>query len=176
MHTLDGLNARMRLYRYDAETADRFLPHFDECWPGSRVVLGGGDDEPILEQDRWRYSDGATSEATTQWSWANGERVSHLTVLLYLNDDFEGGETVLYPGDHQDERAEPGSEQIAIQPVAGTMLCFGQSFKFSRDQVEHAADAVLHEGAPLREAPGEHTSKAKYVLRTDVCYALPYRR
>ena len=64
MHTLDGLNARMRLYRYDAETADRFLPHFDECWPGSRVVLGGGDDEPILEQDRWRYSDGATSEAT----------------------------------------------------------------------------------------------------------------
>ena len=178
MYTLDGLNVRMRLYRYDAATSDRFLPHFDECWPGSRVALGDGDnDEPILEQDRWRYSDGASAEATTKWSWSSGERVSHLTVLLYLNDDFEGGETLLYPGDHPDEIAEPGSQTIAIRPVAGTMLCFGQSFKFSRERVAHAADAVLHEGAPLRVAPGgEHAAKAKYVLRTDVCYALPYRR
>ena len=174
MYTLDGLNTRMRLYRYDSDTTDHFLPHFDECWPGSRVVLGGEGGEAVLEQDYWKYSDGSTMAATCKWSWSTGERVSHLTVLLYLNDDFDGGETVMYPGSHPSEVPPAGSEQIAVRPVAGSMLCFGQSFKFNRKRVEHAPDAVLHEGAPLRGV--EHgAAKSKYVLRTDVCYALPYR-
>ena len=124
--------------------------------------------EPSLEQDCWKYS------ADHRWAWAAGECVSHLTVLLYLNDDFEGGETVLYPGTHASETPEDGSPQVAIRPAAGSALCFGQSFKFGREGVAHSSDALLHEGAPLASPTGGSAS-AKYVLRTDVCYTLPRR-
>ena len=79
MYVLDGLNVRARVYRYDAASADRFAPHHDEVWPGSRVVLGASlDEEPRLEQDRWKYADGSTLEAARSWSWSTGDRVSHL--------------------------------------------------------------------------------------------------
>ena len=91
-------------------------------------------------------------------------------MLLYLNDDFEGGETVLYPGSHSTETPEEGSAQVAIRPVAGRALCFGQSFKFGRASVRHADDAVLHEGAPIAGGSGR-----KYVLRSDITFAMPYR-
>ena len=54
MYTLDGLNCRMRVYRYEGDGADRFLPHYDEVWPGSRLGLDA-DSETNLEQDGWRY-------------------------------------------------------------------------------------------------------------------------
>jgi hypothetical protein len=91
-------------------------------------------------------------------------------VLLYLNDDFEGGETILYPGIHATETPEEGSPQVAVRPVAGRALCFGQSFKFGRASVGHADDAVLHEGAPVQGNSGR-----KYVLRSDITFAMPYR-
>ena len=53
LYTLDSLNCRMRLYRYESSThpatgsSDRFLPHYDEVWPGSRLVFDG--DEPVLQ-------------------------------------------------------------------------------------------------------------------------------
>jgi hypothetical protein len=180
LYTLDGLNCRMRLYCYESGregegsdgVPDRFLPHYDEVWPGSRVVFDG--DEPVLEQDAWRYADGPTAEATRAWSWAEGDCVSHLTVLLYLNDDFAGGETVLYPGEHASEEPAPGALRVDVRPVAGSMLCFGQSFRFNRALVEHAADALLHEGAPVRPA-SEGRASRKYILRTDVCYTMPRR-
>tara|TARA_B110001452_G_C15193324_1_gene414264 strand:+ start:67 stop:1101 length:1035 start_codon:yes stop_codon:yes gene_type:complete len=181
IYTLDGINCRARLYRYESDGADRFLPHYDEVWPGSRLVFGAdgedGDDAdaPTLDQDRWKYADGRTPEATCKWAWAPGDRVSHLTVLLYLNDDFEGGETVLYPGSHASETPEEGSPRVAFTPVAGSCLLFGQSFKFGREGVAVSADAVLHEGVPVRRSPAAGASSVKYVLRTDVCYAMPYR-
>jgi len=179
MYVLDSLNCRMRVYRYESDGADRFLPHYDEVWPGSSLAFGddvaGG--EPTLRQDSWRYSSGATAADPNgdRWAWSNGERVSHLTVLLYLNDDFDGGETVLYPGVHAVEEPTPGCAQVRVKPVAGSILCFGQSFKFGRDGIKHSADAVLHEGVPV--APASPTSSGrKYVLRTDVCYRMPHRR
>lgn len=162
LYILDGLNCRMRVYRYESDDADRFLPHHDEVWPGSRLVLSA-DGEPTLQQDGWQYAAPPHEDA---WAWAEGDRVSHLTVLLYLNDDFEGGETVLYPGAHADETPVDG---IAVQPIAGSALCFGQSFKFNRDGVDHSVDALLHEGAPVA------SGSPKYVIRTDVCYTLPAR-
>ena len=107
-------------------------------------------------------------------------RVSHLTVLLYLNDDFEGDETarftVLFPGTHARETPEEGSPRVAVTPVAGSCLLFGQSFKFGREGVEVSPDAVLHEGVPVRRSPAAAgASSVKYVLRTDVCYVMPYR-
>jgi hypothetical protein len=95
MYTLDGLNCRMRVYRYESEGADRFLPHYDEVWPGSRLGLDA-ESEPTLEQDGWRYSSAATAGDRNgdRWAWSATDRISQLTVLLYLNDDFDGGETV----------------------------------------------------------------------------------
>ena len=64
---------------------------------------------------------------------------------------------------------------MAVTLVAGSCLLFGQSFKFGRKGVEVSPDAVLHEGMPVRRSPAAGASSVKYVLRTDVCYAMPYR-
>jgi len=187
LYTLDALNCRTRVYRYACDSSDRFLPHYDEVWPGSRLQRND-DGEWLLEQDRWKYSSGGTDADPNgdRWSWASGERVSHLTVLLYLNDDFQGGATVLYPGSHAGGEAPlDGALQVAVTPRAGAMLCFGQSFKFGRTNIEHSADAILHEGLPVEPHPPDASASTaasvrpraiKYVLRSDVCYTLPRRR
>jgi hypothetical protein len=76
----------------------------------------------------------------------NGER-SLLTFMIYLNDDFEGGETRFY---------EPSSiycpdppERFSVKPVRGQALVF--------------IHRQLHEGARIVQG-------RKYVLRTDVMY------
>ena len=82
------------------------------------------------------------------------DRVSQLTVLLYLNDDFEGGETVLYPGQHEDERPTEGGVSVSVRPVTGSILCFGQTFKFNRARVTQPVLEVQEVqeglGAPFR--------------------------
>ena len=71
---LIGLNRRWRFYRYDA--GGTYRPHVDGAWPGSSVT--GSRDRPRYEYD------------------AFGDRLSRLTMLVYLNDDFEGGETAFF--------------------------------------------------------------------------------
>ena len=157
MYTLAGLNCRMRVYRYESDGGDRFLPHYDECWPGSRLRLGA-DGEACLEQDGWRYSSAATAGDPhgDRWAWSATDRVSQLTVLLYLNDDFEGGETVLYPGQHKDERPTEGGVSVSVRPATGSILCFGQTFKFNRARVPQPVQEVQEVqeglGAPCRVA------------------------
>jgi len=73
----------------------------------------------------------------------NGER-SLLTFMVYLNDDFEGGETNFF--------TSFGGIRVSVRPRKGMALVF-------RHQ-------QLHEGAPV-------TSGRKYVLRTDVMYRAP---
>ena len=62
--------------------------------------------------------------------------------MIYLNDDFTGGETKF---DDSDERL-----QVTVIPKRGMALAF--------------AHMQLHEGAPV-------ISGRKYVMRTDVMYA-----
>jgi len=103
------------------------------------------------------------------------DRVSQLTVLLYLNDDFEGGETVLYPGQHEDERPTEGGVSVSVRPVTGSILCFGQTFKFNRARVPQPVQEVQEGevqgglGAPCRgrsaieiasRSPGDRTPYA----------------
>lgn len=76
----------------------------------------------------------------------NGER-SQLTCLVYLNDDFTGGETRFYGEDRSTPR-------ITVVPKRGMALIF--------------VHQQLHEGAPV-------VSGRKYVLRTDVMYTLGVR-
>lgn len=73
----------------------------------------------------------------------NGER-SFLTFMVYLNDDFTGGETAFV-----DNRDEPEFADLEIRPARGLALFF--------------AHPLLHKGNPVLEG-------RKYVLRSDVMY------
>ena len=119
---LAGLNARWRLYKY-AE-ADVFRAHTDGGWPGSGLRADGR-----LARDLH-----------------DGDRFSWLTFLLYLNDDFDGGDTVFY--------APGGAPAARVRPKKGAALCFFHG---------HHPLSPLHEGALV-------TRGVKYVARTDVLY------
>ncbi|AFM03771.1 hypothetical protein Fleli_1339 [Bernardetia litoralis DSM 6794] len=69
---------------------------------------------------------------------------SRITFLIYLSDDFEGGQTVF---DYKNERKE--IEVIEIQPKIGTALCFVHEIK--------------HEGKSVPKG-------TKYVLRSDIMF------
>jgi predicted 2-oxoglutarate/Fe(II)-dependent dioxygenase YbiX len=68
---------------------------------------------------------------------------SQLTFMVYLNADFTGGETKFYDEDRE--------LHVTVRPECGMALGF--------------VHLQLHEGAPVVEG-------RKYVLRTDVMYAL----
>jgi 2OG-Fe(II) oxygenase superfamily len=70
----------------------------------------------------------------------NGEE-SRLTFMVYLNDDFTGGETKFY--------RDNGELTITVRPERGMALVFRHR--------------QLHEGTPVIQG-------RKYVLRTDVMY------
>merc|ERR1712151_873891 len=108
---------------------DYFCAHVDGSWPGSGINETG-----LLVLDKY------------------GDRWSQLTFLLYLNDDFEGGQTrFFFPGDH--------NRKFHVRPTIGTALCFFHG--------EHPL-SPLHEGCVV-------SSGTKYVLRTDVLYMVSSR-
>lgn len=72
------------------------------------------------------------------------EERSRLTFMVYLNDDFEGGETAFFSGEGIHIQ-----DWLSVQPERGAALVF-----------DHI---ILHEGAAVR-------SGQKYVLRSDVMY------
>jgi len=202
-YVIAGLSARSRIYRYESDGKDAFKAHYDEVWPGSRLEIGVDGCESKMRSDGWKYS----SAARGQWAWSAGDRISHLSVLLYLTDGFVGGETLLHLegeelSEELSEEAAPGasrsttttsssssssgsssssssSSRVAVTPITGSALCFGQSFKLGRTGVSHSADALLHEGMPLAPLdcmaarPLFMKPPAKYVLRTDVQYTMP---
>jgi len=61
--------------------------------------------------------------------------------MVYLNDDFTGGETIFY--------TEPGTVRLSVRPERGLALIF--------------VHRQWHAGAPV-------LAGRKYVLRTDVMY------
>jgi hypothetical protein len=79
-----------------------------------------------------------------------------LTFILYLSDDFEGGETTFYPGDKKASwtPAEPGIE-LKVKPKVGSALIFWQD----------GPENPRHEGTPHQTE-----GKYKYILRSDVAY------
>jgi predicted 2-oxoglutarate/Fe(II)-dependent dioxygenase YbiX len=70
----------------------------------------------------------------------NGQQ-SHLTFMVYLNEDFTGGETKFYLANRM--------PRLEVKPERGMALVF--------------IHWQLHEGAPVEQG-------RKYVLRTDVMY------
>ncbi|KAK7250343.1 glutathione transferase [Aureococcus anophagefferens] len=77
----------------------------------------------------------------------DGRRHSWLSFLIYLNDDFAGGET----------KFALGGEVSGVAPKKGSVLCFLHG---------HHPFSPLHEGALV-------DAGTKYVARTDVLYEMP---
>jgi len=69
--------------------------------------------------------------------------ISLITVQIYLNDDFEGGETVFYDGDYYGDRI------YTYVPKKGDIILFDQIFE--------------HEGSKIKEG-------IKYCVRTEAMY------
>ena len=91
---LVGLNARLRLYRYQPGAIYR--PHVDGSWPGSG-----------MHGNEYHYD-------------YFGDRWSRLTFLVYLNDDFEGGGTTFYVP----SKDVGNIEAFTVEPRQGSVLVF----------------------------------------------------
>jgi hypothetical protein len=128
-----GLNARFRFYRY--ERGDFFKPHTDGAWPGSRAV--GKQLIPNAYPDRF----------------------SQMSVLLFLSDDFEGGDTLFLV--NQNDASRPAREQdeaewVHVRTPVGGALCFPHGI--------HPAHC-LHSSEEI-------VSGVKYIIRTDMLFEL----
>jgi predicted O-methyltransferase YrrM len=144
-----GLNRRWRIYRYDSVGDETFAPHIDAGFPPSGLSEDG---KELL----WDASD------------PDGEQiVSRLTVLMYLNDDFVGGETNFYQPVSSPKALSQNDESAVIasvRPVAGSCLVFPQGV--GEEAVDYARKHwPLHEGSPVL------SGRPKYVIRSDVLFA-----
>ena len=120
-------HSRWRFFRYGPHCVYR--PHIDGSWPASRI-----DDKGQYEC----YShdgEGCTIK-------------SYHTFLIYLNDNFQGGQTRFYV-----PKGDGTLVAYGIAPKCGSVLVFSQGNTAS----------LLHEGAAV-------THGHKFVIRTDVLY------
>ncbi|CAI6339024.1 unnamed protein product [Periconia digitata] len=124
-----GINRRFRVYRYIFGAEYRC--HIDGAWPPSGI-------DP--DTDAYQY-DASPKDA---------RQSSLFTFLIYLNDDFKGGETTFFIPNVKDGviNAYP------VKPIMGSVAVFPHG---------EAQGALLHEGTGVVEG-------AKYVIRTDVEY------
>ncbi|KAI0097186.1 prolyl 4-hydroxylase [Nemania sp. FL0031] len=122
-----GINRRFRVYRY--VPGAEYRCHFDGGWPPSGV-------DP--ETGAYIYDD----------SPADAKQSSLFTFLVYLNDEFEGGETTFFTPSVR----EGVMNAYPIRPTMGSVALFPHG---------DAKGALLHEGTGVR-------SGAKYIIRTDV--------
>jgi predicted O-methyltransferase YrrM len=145
-----GLNRRWRIYRYDSSGKETFAPHIDAAFPPSGLSEDGN---TLIWDDSSNYGD-------------DKEIVSRLTVLIYLNDDFIGGETNFYrPVSLQDayDNQQISSLIASVRPVTGSVLLFPQGV--GEEAVEYARKAwPLHEGSPVT------SGRPKYVIRSDALF------
>ncbi|KAJ5151126.1 uncharacterized protein N7482_010378 [Penicillium canariense] len=123
-----GINRRFRVYRY--VPGAEYRCHIDGAWPPSG----------ILPDDTYVYD--ASPEDKKQSSM--------YTFLLYLNDEFEGGETTFF----MPAAREGTLNAYPVRPVMGSVAIFPHG---------ESNGALLHEGTGVRKG-------AKYIIRTDVEY------
>ena len=103
----------------------------DGAWPPSGI-------DPVT--DAYHY-DSSPKDA---------RQSSLFTFLIYLNDDFRGGETTFFIPSVK----EGTINAYPVKPIMGSVAVFPHG---------EAHDALLHEGTGVVEG-------AKYVIRTDVEY------
>lgn len=123
-----GLNRRFRVYRY--VPGAEYRCHIDGAWPPSG----------IRSDNTYVYDDSPPDK----------KQSSLFTFLLYLNDEFEGGETTFYiPG-----QGEGVLNAYPVRPVMGGVAIFPHG---------ETRGALLHEGTSVKKG-------AKYIIRTDIEY------
>jgi hypothetical protein len=127
---LHSINNRWRCFRYDSHCVYR--PHLDGSWPES-----GMDEEG-------NYTCDTTGQTKSYW-----------TFLIYLNDNFEGGETRFYLPNNATMGGGGDSVMVArgVVPKEGSVLIFPQGNSAS----------LIHEGSAVSRG-------VKYVIRSDVLY------
>lgn len=123
-----GLNRRFRVYRY--VPGAEYRCHIDGAWPPSG----------IRADDTYEYDDSPPDK----------KQSSLFTFLIYLNEEFEGGETTFFLPAARDGTLNA----YPVRPVMGSVAVFPHG---------DARGALLHEGTGVRKG-------AKYVIRTDVEY------
>ncbi|KAF4632893.1 hypothetical protein G7Y89_g5230 [Cudoniella acicularis] len=127
-----GINRRFRVYRY--VPGAEYRAHIDGAWPPSSID----------SNDKYIYD---ASPPTAKQS-------SLFTFLLYLNDEFESGETTFF----LPSAKEGVMNAYPVKPIQGSVAMFPHG---------ETEGSLLHEGTGVRK--GE-TPSAKYVIRTDVLY------
>ncbi|CAL3973174.1 unnamed protein product [Diplocarpon coronariae] len=128
-----GLNRRFRVYRY--VPGAEYRAHIDGAWPPSGI-------DP--SNDSYIYDS----------SPLGSKQSSLFTFLIYLNDDFEAGETTFF----LPSAREGCMNAYPVKPIQGSIALFPHG---------ETEGSLLHEGTGVRQ--GSKPS-AKYVIRTDVLY------
>ncbi|KEF54233.1 uncharacterized protein A1O9_09399 [Exophiala aquamarina CBS 119918] len=128
-----GLNRRFRVYRY--VPGAEYRAHIDGAWPPSSI-------------------DPSTDKYIYDASPPHSKQSSLFTFLIYLNDEFEGGETTFF----LPSAREGCMNAYPIKPVQGTVVLFPHG---------ETEGSLLHEGTGVQQGSAP---SAKYVIRTDVLY------
>ncbi|TGO69682.1 hypothetical protein BOTNAR_0008g00480 [Botryotinia narcissicola] len=133
-----GLNRRFRVYRY--VPGAEYRAHIDGAWPPSGIDH---------TNDKYIY-DSSPPEA---------KQSSLFTFLIYLNDEFDAGETTYFL-----PSAKEGSmNAYSIKPIQGSVAMFPHG---------ETEGSLLHEGTGVKRSS---SASAKYVIRTDVLYDVDSR-
>ncbi|KAH8591079.1 hypothetical protein B0O99DRAFT_277781 [Bisporella sp. PMI_857] len=128
-----GVNRRYRVYRY--VPGAEYRAHIDGAWPPSSI-------------------DTSTDKYIYDASPPNAKQSSLFTFLIYLNDEFEAGETTFFLPSVR----EGSMNAYSVKPIQGSVALFPHG---------ETEGSLLHEGTGVRQ---EATPSAKYVIRTDVLY------
>ena len=150
-----GLNRRWRVYRYAPGKSETFAPHIDAGFPPSGLTPDG-------RKLVWNENENTDSTAANDKT----EVVSRLTVLMYLNDDFHGGETNFFRPLSETPPSQSDLSLLAsVRPKQGSVLIFPQAV--GQDATDYARQHwPLHEGAPVSSG-----TRPKYIIRSDVLFA-----
>ncbi len=130
----------LRVMHDDPALAGRLFERAREALPARRLHWGL---HALNERFRfYRYDVGQKFDIHSDGCFRRSpEEESLFTFMIYLNDDFTGGETNFYHNN--------GRLRLSVRPERGKALVFWHR--------------QLHEGAPVRTG-------RKYVLRSDVMY------
>ncbi|KAE8219400.1 hypothetical protein CF319_g6897 [Tilletia indica] len=132
---LTGINRRFRLYRYTHGSVYR--PHIDGAWPPSGL-------DPKAEEGQDYVYDVSPPERK-EWS--------RFTLLIYLNEGFQGGCTTFFTPNTEKEGM---LDAWPVRPVIGCAMIFPHGV---------SDGSLVHEGSGV-----EVEGHAKYIIRTDVLY------
>jgi len=146
----------------DSQLAERISLRLNEIPELKEVLLLGkegedddDDDECAVQKAKvsaefriCKYTEGHSFGVHVDLSKRFGDSQSHYTLMIYLNEDFEGGATEFL----QSQIIEPPVVTRTIVPAQGALLLFPQD-----------ADDLPHRGT-------EVTLGTKYILRTDLLF------